>query len=349
MNGTATSAVFLLALLGAWIGKTGISKLTGSQQALRSSMKAQNNYAVVHPHCGPAVPYICAQAHSTSADSNFPTPRDYCTEDVQPGSDIAEFPVLSEWIPCDQLERLQDNGDIVVSSSNCAFLDFAVNLVRAYKRLGRKNVLIVAEDCAAYRLLAKELGSDHVAKPLVAPTTQHATEFDTEEYGNIVRRRPLYLLGLLYAGIKPLWQDADSVPLIDLFAVLPHGLGAVDIVVMDDTISFCSCFIYLGGNPVHALWVIERWASILHEIPENNDQPALNQAMDDALDPAVFGSNNFTRLILPKRQLPSGFNFDDYHHTALWYHPNWMIGRDTKQKAFEQRGLWNVSDLHSVC
>ena len=330
----ATSVVFLLAL-AAWFANDRVATLEASPQA---SFVEKNS----------AVPYTCPRSNTTSADSNFPTPRDYCAEDVQPGS-VAEFPALSEWIPCDQLRRLQHNGDIVVSSANCGFAEFAVNFVRAHKRLGRNNVLIVAEDCAAYRLLAKEVGSDHVAKPLVPSSTKRPTKFREAEYGNIVRRRPLYMAALLHAGIKPLWLDVDAFPIVDPFAVVPQGIGAVDIVVVDDIKSLCSCFIYFGGSPVHALWVVERWASLLQENPENNDQPALNQAMDDALDPDVFGSNNFTRIILPIRQFPSGLNFDDYRHTALWYHANWMVGRDAKQSALQQRGMWNVSDLQFVC
>jgi hypothetical protein len=238
----------------------------------------------------------------------------------------------------------------VVSSANCGFADFAVNFVRAHKRFGRNNVLIVAEDCAAYRLLSKVVGHDHVAKPLVPPSTQRATRFGDAEYGNIVRRRPFYMMALLHAGIKSLWLDVDTFPIVDPFTVVPQGLGAADIVVVDDTYSLCSCFIYLGGNPVHALWVVERWASIVHKNPSvNNDQPALNQAVNDALDPAIFGSNNFTRIILSERQFPSGAVFDKYRHTALWDHANFMVGREAKQSALQQRGHWNVTDFQVVC
>jgi hypothetical protein len=157
-------AWFLLGA-GAWFGH---DRISGSP-ILRYFVE-QPSAATVRPPIGsPVAAYTCVRANNISS---LPTPRDYCAEGVQPGSDIAEFPALSEWIPCDQLQRLQHNGDIVASGANCGFADFAVNFVRAHKRLGRNNVLIVAEDCAAYRLLSKELGHDHVAKPLLPPTTQ---------------------------------------------------------------------------------------------------------------------------------------------------------------------------------
>ena len=268
--------------------------------------------------------------------------RDYCSS----ASTGADYPLFDEWISCPQLAKVQIDGNIILTSVNCGYVEFAINFWNAYQKLGYSNVIVISSDCATYTALVSLIGYDHVAKPLFPPATRVAQSFDSLDWGKIVTRRPVYMKYVLQAGYNVLWQDADSVPIKDVLQVLPPSLPMqFDVILTNDSLvghpeQLCSCFLYMMHNRTGSHWLLDRWK--LHVQGSGHDQPALNHALEDALNVTEYGSAEFEHMVLPQRMFPNGAQWDSYNHTAFWGHANFRVGKDAKLEFMKTRNLWSV-------
>ena len=261
---------------------------------------------------------------------------------------------LENWIPCEQLERVQTDSNIILVQTNCGYLDFAMNLWRAYERLGRRNILFLATDCQAYNMLSDLVGSVHVAKPLTssARVAKGAQSFNSTKYRQFTAIRPMIMMYFLHRGFNILWQDVDSIAIKDPFQFLPPQIPDLDVVLTNDSSNgknprdkqMCSCFVYVMANRRGSMWFLERWQKHTME-GQGLNQPALNDALYDALDQDLYGSADFEHMILPVRMFPNGFTFPIYQSTAWWSHANWRVGKPAKLEYFRNYSLWKADDI----
>jgi hypothetical protein len=151
-----------------------------------------------------------------------------------------------------------------------------------------------------------------------------------------------------------LWQDTDSVPILDPFQFLPPALDAVFTndtarLAGDDNAGVCGGFLYLKGGSAAAGWLLRRWAVQLGA--DRTNQAALNRALRDALDSGVYdgSAGPFAHLVLPQRRFPSGKLFPRFKTEAAWCHANWREGRDAKRAFLQEHGLWDAGARGVEC
>ena len=275
--------------------------------------------------------------------------KDWCSSDA---------PTLRDWIPCEQLQRVSTDNNIILVQTNCGYLDFAMNLWRGYQSVGKNNVLFLAADCHTYAAMRTLVGADRVAKPLSPPDSslQQAQSFNTSTYRQFTMVRPKIMQYFIERGYNILWQDVDSVPIQDPFQFLPPLLPHVDVVLTSDIkgstnpkdTQMCSCFVYVMADRPGSLWFLERWHH--HTMQgEGLNQPALNAALHDALNATEYGSSQFMHVILPDRFFPNGATLAKYESTAWWAHANWRVGKDAKLAFFREYGLWDADDITMKC
>ena len=131
-------------------------------------------------------------------------------------------------------------------------------------------------------------------------------------------------------------------------------MPAVDVVLTNDSAGtddpldkqMCSCFVYVMANRHGSTWFLERWQNLTLQGSGLN-QPPMNQALDDALNPLVYGSTTFIHMILPPRLFPNGATNNAAKKTAWWAHANWRVGKKAKHDLMMELGLWDADDI--VC
>ena len=262
------------------------------------------------------------------------------------GQDEYQAESVSEWFP--YIEKVKRDGFIIISNTNCGYLDFALNFWEHYQRLGYTNIVFIAEDCIAYNVLKSRIGKHHVAPPILQREKTYEDEIFSEIFRNMTLLRPKYLHYFLNRGVSVMWQDIDSVPIRNTMEFFPRGY---DIVAVDDYVTdghyssnyLCACLLLL--NPTHHTFnLLNVWMSEIESNLSNasdNDQLALNRALSK-----LRNNREITLAILPRTVYPNGHDYDSFALTAAWVHANYLIGGNSKRDFLKRRGFW-VSMEHN--
>ncbi len=253
------------------------------------------------------------------------------------------------WFP--YIDNVKQDNFIIISNTNCGYLDFALNFWEHYQTLGYTNIVFIAEDCIAYNILTSKMGKYHVAPPIMTRERTNEDEIFSEIFRNMTVLRPRYLHYFLNRGVSVMWQDIDSVPLRNTMDFFPKGY---DIVAVDDYVGdahyssnyLCACLLLL--NPTrHAFRLLNIWmAEIENNInnPNDNDQLAFNRALGK-----LRKSKEITLTVLPRTVYPNGHDYDNFASTAAWIHANYLIGGQSKRDFLMKRGYWISTDYSYSC
>lgn len=265
-----------------------------------------------------------------------------CDSRAQPSAkDITNS---SDWFP--YIEEIKKNDFVIISNTNCGYLDFAFNFWEHYQQIGYSNVVFIAEDCIAYNALTSRLGKHHVAPPIMERRETSEDEIFSEIFRNMTLLRPRYLHYFLNRGVSVLWQDIDSVPIQDTMNFFPKGY---DVVAVDDRSTdahyssnyLCACLLFLNPSQ-HTFTLLNQWMSEIEMNINNdrdNDQLALNRALSK-----LKHKKQITLAVLPRTVFPNGHDYDSYATTSAWIHANYLIGGESKRNFLRKRGYWTSLD-----
>lgn len=254
-----------------------------------------------------------------------------------------------EWFP--YIDKIKKDNFIILSNTNCGYIDFALNFLEHYKSLGYTNIVLIAEDCITYGVLKNKVGKHHVAPPILIRGNTSEAEIRTEIFRNMTLLRPKYLHYFLNRGVSVMWQDIDSVPIRKTMDYFPRGF---DVVAVDDSVTdahysskyLCACLLFL--NPTHrvlellSIWMYEIESNLAN--PNDHDQYALNRALA-----SLRKKNEITLAILPRTVYPNGHDYDSFASTAAWIHANYIIGGQSKRDFLKRNGYWTVIERTIGC
>jgi len=267
--------------------------------------------------------------------------------------DVEEFAVRGSF---SKTCALYPNQRIVVVTVNYEYVDFFVNWLHFAKDYLRdtERLVVYAEDSAAVPALNQVLaGSDvhfTVVSPnaLVSPKSRNrgtslldvninvGAPYGTQEYGEVVWRRPLHLLTLLRRGCTVLYVDIDTVWAKDPFLDIGQKPGHDMYLVEDDAEKkrpdwtyFCSCFLYLQPKPA-VRQLLSLWSDFMNG---NKNQHVFNRVLV-----ALKGAVDFA--VLPMEKYPPGPVSHKYP-SATVVHANWVNGHDAKVCFMQRRGVWS--------
>ena len=255
----------------------------------------------------------------------------------------------SEWFPF--IDKVKTDNFVIISNTNCGYLDFALNFWEHYRRLGYSNIVFIAEDCISYNILVSRVGKHHVAPPILKRGRTHEDEIFSDIFRNMTLLRPKYLHYFLNRGVSVMWQDIDSVPIRNTIDFFPRGY---DIVAVDDYSTdahyrsnyLCACLLLLSPTQ-HTFTLLKDWMS---EIDSNlinkndNDQLALNRALAK-----LRNRKQISLAVLPRTVYPNGHDYDSFTSTAAWIHANYLIGGKSKREYLRTRGYWLSSEYEFDC
>jgi Nucleotide-diphospho-sugar transferase len=252
--------------------------------------------------------------------------------------------------PFSILHEISPEGQLIVTSATCGYLDMLLNWIAQMQSLNLNNFLVIAEDLKAYEYLLTVIPRQTVMSSAFGrPFGQKATKaavFDSPDYSWC--SRPYYLNKLIQQNMTVIWIDSDAMLLKDPFVVVPHSED--DVIVSDDepilapirslTMPhyYCSCFVKVRPTPGAAA-VLNMWARQCGSRSKN--QPALNKALD-----MMAGSVQWD--VLPRRVFPCGYDADRLTvagapgwDAPAWVHANWRIGEESKELFLKRVGMWH--------
>lgn len=248
------------------------------------------------------------------------------------------------------LREIAPNGELIVTSATCGYLDMLLNWIAQLRSINVHNFLVIAEDLQAYEYLLtviprQTLMSSAFGRPFGQVAKGGAAMFDSPDYSWC--SRPFYLRKLIEQNMTVIWIDSDAMLLKDPFVVVPHS--DEDIVVSDDEpiLSpirslamphyYCSCFVKVRPT-AGASAVLSTWGTQCGTRSKN--QPALNKALD-----IMAGTVKWQ--VLPRRVFPCGYDAERLTFTGApgwespaWVHANWRVGEESKELFLKRVGMW---------
>lgn len=243
---------------------------------------------------------------------------------------------------------------VVLVTVNYEYVDFFRNWLHYAQKFLQETerLLAVAEDDAVVPALKQVQKASHVkfsiaahgAKSLVMLPDEGLpavslleAPYGTQEYGEVVWRRPHYLLDLLSKGCTVLYVDIDTVwakdPFLDIGARRGHDLYLVpddSKAGKSDRMYFCSCFLYMQPTALNRQLV--HWWS--ESARGNRNQFVFNRILK-----ALKSKFSFEWASLPVEKYPPGEGVNSYPDASV-IHANWVTGHDSKVCFMKARGLW---------
>jgi hypothetical protein len=249
------------------------------------------------------------------------------------------------------LNGLTTNGELIVTSTTCGYLDMTLNWIEQLRLIGASNFVVIAEDWPTYEYLLRYvprniLPSSAFGRPF-SRTGRHAASFDSPDFK--MCSRPYYLRHLMRHNFSAVWIDSDAALLRNPFDVLRDETDSV--VLVDDEPKlepipqyphyYCSCFVFVRPSRA-AETFLSTWAHLCGNRTQN--QVPLNDALD-----LLAGAVPWR--MMPKELYPCGFDAErlTFNKTPgwespAWIHANWRVGKEAKIRFLVQFGLWrNIS------
>eukprot|EP00270_Netrium_digitus_P013096 TRINITY_DN4325_c0_g2_i3.p1 TRINITY_DN4325_c0_g2~~TRINITY_DN4325_c0_g2_i3.p1 ORF type:complete len:412 (+),score=100.31 TRINITY_DN4325_c0_g2_i3:176-1411(+) len=244
------------------------------------------------------------------------------------------------------------------------------------RRLGyEKRVLVAAEDLDAYEFAQKLLPGQVVI--YITPEMGNKTAatrpdgyayFGSEEFYDIVLRRPMYIEALLELGYDVIYSDTDLLWLKDPF---PYFQGDFDIILnvdakdnfalsinstalLDNTgKDLCTCLLVCHPNP-HTLEIVKRWIGNMVEEGRRHNGDSDQGRFNDVIREAIDKDRLDVRIgILPQQKFANGWEYFDEdwpkesREKAVVAHRNFIAGKENKINSLKNYGLWLLDDNDS--
>jgi rhamnogalacturonan II specific xylosyltransferase len=246
---------------------------------------------------------------------------------------------------------------VIVSSTNCGFLDFAQNWLLAMKMLPdadeySNSFMLIAEDMRAFHDLERVIPGRIVLPPFEIKDESEAYDYYDHRFGKLVSSRPQFLIKLLEQGYTFLWSDVDIVynrnPMPHLIHSPHDYVGQTDFdrkIFHTPINNMCTCFMYMRPGNKKLNELLYAWYEATKE-GNSEDQLPFNRILGP-----VHKSINMT-ILEPYHQFPPGWMYFENPH---WYkanqqpepvfiHNNWIVGPDKKRERFKNVGKWLIAD-----
>jgi hypothetical protein len=246
------------------------------------------------------------------------------------------------------LKDLSTQGELIVTSSTCGYLDMTLNWIEQLRAIGVGNFLVIAEDSPTYEYLLSlvprnTLPSYMFGRPFSRKARQ-AASFDSPDFKMCYR--PYYLRELIRRDFSAVWIDSDVALLQNPFDILRHEVD--NIVLVDDEPFlkpikkyrhyYCSCFVMVRPSRA-AEAMLSTWGHLCGNLTQN--QVPLNEALD-LLEGAVPWRT------MSKELYPCGYDAERLTliktlgwESPAWIHANWRLGQDAKEQFLARFGVWH--------
>lgn len=229
---------------------------------------------------------------------------------------------------------------------NYGFLDFLHNLMFSMSRLKlQPNILIICEDTLIYSDLSKQTElsniSYHLAITHLNKSGYEASQWKSDGYIYLVRKRPHYIKILLSRGLDLFYVDTDIVLLGNPF---PFFNGSSDLFVQQELESenlYCAGFFYIRSN-IRTIAFANAWATA-----HIKGRRGIQRSFNDVL--MLYDDISVTSL--PTDQFCSGSVFfssevpwQDRYPPVIEVHANFIAGYENKKEKLARAGLWFIKD-----
>jgi hypothetical protein len=241
---------------------------------------------------------------------------------------------------------------IFISVFNYGAIEMAKNHLKSLRNQGITNHRSYVTDSESYIAL-KSLGyqvhlieNDDIVKT--------SANFGTPEFNNMSYVRYHVIKHLLQKGYDVWYMDVDTVILQNLIPIYVENKsnGFSDIMFQTDINMPCTgCMLIFNGE--RSMMLVD--AIVANQNNDANDQLIVNAILKQY--PEMVRHANFSMFMFPNGLLYFGEDFvkcpDNYRNIKDAYlakedkvvhfvHANWMVGEETKTKAFQKYGLWFV-------
>ena len=206
----------------------------------------------------------------------------------------------------------------------------------------------------------------------------YSHRYGSIEFQRLTATRPLFLKRILEQGYTVFYNDIDMVWRQNAWPVLDRLLANEESPNHNDTTmesilwhdgprEFCSCLLYLPPNAL-AHDILQAWQDEISTQQYNNDQPALNKALQKRKYVSLItlqAKHERIRVVPNAGQFPHGKLY--FHNATTMHrhhkkqqnhqqqqqqqqdddvvivHNNWIRGKRAKRRRWEDAGLWNPS------
>lgn len=218
------------------------------------------------------------------------------------------------WPPRHVLEEIAPKRTVIVSSTNCGFLNFAQNWLLSIEKLEdsdeySRSILLIAEDVRAFEDLEKIIPGRVVLPPFDVESESQAVGYWDGGFGKLVSSRPMFLINILEQGYTLLWCDIDMVLNRNPMPMLLNS--PQDFVVSTDFKPektslpkdyVCTCFTFMRPGNKRLLELMYAWRNITKE-GKTEDQLPFNDLLQNVSDKV-----NMT-ILKPHHQYPPGWMY----------------------------------------
>ena len=266
----------------------------------------------------------------------------------------------------DELATLADNRLLFVTQTSCAYLEFSQNWIHHLKALQINNWLVVTSDDIAYSWLSsthpghilqvarfQNLLPDNDTDP--AGISTKFASFGSANFAQLSCVRPVILAGILHAGLRSMWSDADSVYLTDPRSIVPdlyEYVGADDNHTGNEqnTTRLCTGFSFFRPTVAVSDLLLEWHLDCMQGLKTTStrhDQNSFNAVMQ-ARKRSLLDFYILPRIVAPNGDLSRKLRVDT-DAKPLWVHANWVVGRKAKLSRLRGKGFWHSEGKFPKC
>ncbi|CEO99587.1 unnamed protein product (mitochondrion) [Plasmodiophora brassicae] len=230
---------------------------------------------------------------------------------------------------------VNDDNQVTVVGVTFEYLDLFEMLETSIRRAGVNNLLVVCLDRPAYDVLSKQYPNRTYIPPFAPDSPWHKVEYRTDEFKELTKSRPAFILAFLKLGVNVLYVDTDMIWRSNPYDFLKTVMDDYDIAVPHDSVpsNVCTALVYAKSNPA-ALAYVEAWMNEAASGSYMHDQSAWH-----GLYPGWAG--RFRLLVLEQDRFPNGrtmfqnggYNWNLHPEGPIIVHANYMVGHDKKKQA----------------
>lgn len=238
---------------------------------------------------------------------------------------------------------------LIISVFNLGGVSLALNHLESIRKQNIKNYKAYVTDKECFDIVSQQGHPVEIVSETVNYTpTKNKSDFGTKEFNTLSYTRYKVITELLRKNIHVWYLDIDTVVLQNLNDVY-EDLKQLnrDVIMQNDINMFCTGCMLCFPKP-NAIKLM----SMIYEkrTSEDNDQITLMNILKSNILPVKAMALNmlqfpngllyFSELNKNPRYRELQLNFKNSTHPVYLVHANWMVGIETKIKAFKDKNLW---------
>ncbi|XP_022093168.1 UDP-D-xylose:L-fucose alpha-1,3-D-xylosyltransferase MGP4-like [Acanthaster planci] len=237
---------------------------------------------------------------------------------------------------------------IVMTTTNKGFLDFTENMLISIQKVGiHPEVVVIAEDVAAYKALLNHSYGLHVLKPpdfTEIPDEKDALAFGVADYVKFINRRPGYVHEFIQQGFEVFFVDSDTFWFNDPF---PYFQGdQYDVAFMRDSRRVFNAGVGFYRPTNRTEYFLRLWVWVLDTQPKlRQDQHVLNYILSSKISPDLkvrsLGFQSF-----PTCKIFYNWEKETCRNATVKtavFHAAFVPDHVNKRRVFENCNLWLVN------